>query len=84
MSLKELAAGHTLQLENYPIHGTDARYIKITVSRNTEASISEITLYGLNTSTNPPPSVNHAPTVSNGYKHYNIARYGCNYSNNRI
>jgi F5/8 type C domain/Bacterial Ig domain len=66
---KGISSGHTLQPENYPIHGTDARYIKIIVSRNIEnnwASISEITLYGLNTSTNPPPSVNHSPTVSNG------------------
>src|SRR5215467_11542499 len=50
------SSGHSRQFENYKIQSTDARYIKIIVSRNTQnawASISETTLYGLNPSTNP-------------------------------
>jgi F5/8 type C domain/Bacterial Ig domain len=66
--LQGSSSGHTQQPENYQIHSTSARYVKITVSRNTQndrASISEITIYGLDVSTNPSTSVNHAPTVRN-------------------
>ena len=66
--LQGSSSSHADQPENYQIHSTSARYVKITVSRNTQndrASISEITIYGLDASTNPPTSVNHAPTVRN-------------------
>lgn len=62
------SSGHSRQFENYKIQSTDGRYVKIIVSRNTQntwASISEITIFGLNLSPNPPPSVNHPPIISN-------------------
>ena len=48
--LQGSSSGHAHQPENYQIHSTSARYVKITVLRNTQnnwASISEITIYGL-------------------------------------
>jgi hypothetical protein len=67
--LQGSSSGHTQQPENYQIHDNSARYVKISVSRNTEnnrANINEIIIYGLESSTNPPsPSVNHGPTVRN-------------------
>jgi hypothetical protein len=64
-----ISSGHTLKPENYQIQSTDARYVKIIVSRNSQntwASINEITIYGPNQSTNPPsPSTNHPPIINN-------------------
>ena len=77
---KGSSSGDTRQPENYRIHVTDARYIKITVLPNTEnswASITELAVYGLKSPTdppsgtplpppnNPPSTENHAPVVKN-------------------
>ena len=68
---KGSSRGDTRQPENYRIHVTDTRYIKITVFPNTEnswASITELAVYGLKPPTNPPsgtpPPPNNPPSGS--------------------
>jgi len=67
--LQGSSSGHAHQLENYQIRDTSAKYVKITISGNTQnnwANINEIIIYGLDSSTHlSSPSVNHGPTVRN-------------------
>ena len=71
--LQGSSSGHAHQPENYQIHSTSARYVKITVSRNTQnnwASISEITI-GLDFIYKSTASCKPCANCWRYYGHYN-------------
>ena len=58
------SSGQTTQVEPYDFKDIDARYVKITVNRNTQnnwASITELAVFGFS----PVLPPNHAPNVNN-------------------
>jgi hypothetical protein len=67
--LQESSSGYTQQPENYQFHDTSAKYVKMTISGNSQnnwANINEMAIYGRDSSIHPPsPSVNQGPTVRN-------------------